>query len=514
MKKKILALLMVACMAVGMLAACGGNGDDTENKGSENKGTENVGGSEVGSEEDEAPELSKEVETLKMIMITVIGSTEEADQVEAKINEYIEPLIYANVEIEWLDLGEYFSTIIPRLIQGETIDILPTFGTFVPALTGQEALMPLDDLIKDYGKGIAESVGADYMKAGQINGTQYVIPTVAAFAQNDALLYRTDIVEELNLDLSNVKTLADLTPIFAAVKAAHPEMTMICANSATDPMLREWDWDGLGDEYGVLMNPTESTTVVNLFETEEYKEYITLMNEWYKAGYIQTDAAICTDSLSTIFETGLYFGTIAKDYPGNVEEKFGMSAYSFASIPLGDAISTTNLVTNNVMTIPENAEYPEKAMAFINLLYTDATLQNLFNYGIEGQHYQLVDGRADYMPGEFIMNAKYVSKYHIGNYTLGYEAASEPAGIYEEIKEFNKTSATSAALGFSYDSTEVADEITAIANVCAKYRRGLEAGSMDPSELDNFISELKAAGIDTVIAAKQAQLDAWLAAQN
>ena len=58
------------------------------------------------------------------------------------------------------------------------------------------------------------------------------------------------------------------------------------------------------------------------------------------------------------------------------------------------------------------------------------------------------------------------------------------------------------------------NEITACQNVKSKYANGLELGALDPNEaLPKFIDELKAAGIDTIVKEKQAQLDAWLAAQ-
>jgi len=518
MKKKLLAAALAACLALSTLAACGGS-DATSNTGSTGGNDAVTSGTEGGAEdvaEDvvEAPPLSEETEELKMIMLSVIGSVEEEDLVEEKINEIIEPQIHATVSIEWIDLGEYFNTIIARLASGEEIDVLPTFGTFLPALTGQEALMDITEYVSYYGQDIVASVGADYMKAGQINGAQYSIPIIAAYAQENALIYRTDIVEELGIDLSGVKSMEDLTAIFAEIHEKKPEITLICANSDNDPMLREFDWDGLGDEYGVIMNPTTSTEVVDLFETEEYKAYCELMHEWYQAGYIMTDAATTSDNLTTIFETGQYFGTIAKNYPGNIESKFSTSAYPFAAISISDPISTTNLVTNNVLAVPASSTHPEKSVAFMNILYSNADVQNLIMYGIEGQHYRLVDGRADYLEGEFIMSAKYVNKYMVGDYTLGYEAVTDPVGIHETIKEYNANSAASTALGFSYDSTDVANELTAIATVCAKYRRGLEAGSLDPeTELPKFIEELKAAGIDTVVAAKQEQLDAWLAQQ-
>ena len=56
------------------------------------------------------------------------------------------------------------------------------------------------------------------------------------------------------------------------------------------------------------------------------------------------------------------------------------------------------------------------------------------------------------------------------------------------------------------------NEITQLDNVCSKYQAGLETGTLDPEQyLPEFVSALKDAGLDKVIAEKQAQLDAFLA---
>jgi putative aldouronate transport system substrate-binding protein len=57
-------------------------------------------------------------------------------------------------------------------------------------------------------------------------------------------------------------------------------------------------------------------------------------------------------------------------------------------------------------------------------------------------------------------------------------------------------------------------EIAACNNVCAKYENALDCGELDPAVyIPIFMEELKKAGLDTIIAQKQAQLDAWLAAK-
>lgn len=512
MRKRVVSLLLTAVMCVGLLAGCGG-GSDT-NTG---KDTGNDSGNATVEEGDASTESGDPVE-LNMIMISMGLNLEDAGKVQDAINEYIQPKINATVNIEWLDMGDYFNQLNLKLTGGEVIDVLPTFGTFVSTLYAQEALMPVTEYLDSKGQGIVEAVGEEYMKAGYIDGELYAIPCIQSFAQNRVFWYRTDLAEQYGLDMSSVKTMEDLTAVFEQLHEADSSLTMIVSNNPNDPMLTTWLWDGLGDEYGVLMDAAGSMEVTNLYETEEYKELVTLMHEWYTKGYIQTDVATTADNMATLLGAGNAFGTIGKCWPGETETQSASCGYELAEIQLVAPIGTTSTVNNAVMTIPSTSENPEKAMEFINLLYTDSTLTNLLYYGIEGEHYQVVDeanGKVDYVEGQDMMTCKYVNKLQIGNQLIGYIESTDPDNLNTEIAEFNEGAEKSKALGFTFDSSSVANQLAALDTVVAKYRRGLEGGSLDPeTELPKFIEELKGAGIEDVIAEKQAQLDSWAEANG
>jgi putative aldouronate transport system substrate-binding protein len=83
------------------------------------------------------------------------------------------------------------------------------------------------------------------------------------------------------------------------------------------------------------------------------------------------------------------------------------------------------------------------------------------------------------------------------------------------MDQFNKSAKRSKALGFGFDPTPVKTEYAAVTNVVTQYKMPLETGSVDPDKvLPEFISKLKAAGIDKVIAEKQKQLDEWAKANG
>jgi len=78
--------------------------------------------------------------------------------------------------------------------------------------------------------------------------------------------------------------------------------------------------------------------------------------------------------------------------------------------------------------------------------------------------------------------------------------------------EQNKSAKTSVAMGFTFDSSNVKTEYTAVTNVIDQYLPGLICGSVDPTtEIPVFLQRLEEAGLGTIITEKQTQLDAWAA---
>ena len=67
-------------------------------------------------------------------------------------------------------------------------------------------------------------------------------------------------------------------------------------------------------------------------------------------------------------------------------------------------------------------------------------------------------------------------------------------------------------MGFSFDSSALKTQYTAVANVINQYLPGLMCGSVDPeTEIPKFVEALEGAGYKDILAAKQEQLDAWSA---
>lgn len=158
-------------------------------------------------------------------------------------------------------------------------------------------------------------------------------------------------------------------------------------------------------------------------------------------------------------------------------------------------------------------------MAFLNLMYEDQDIVNLFSWGVEGTHYVKVDGSdhmIKYPDGKDAASVGYNSlAWMFGNQFLSYVMQGNDPEIWKKTKEFNESAIPSKALGFIFDGAKVQTEYAAVSNVVTQYKLPLETGSVDPEKLlPEFIEKLKAAGIDKIIAEKQRQLDEWAKANG
>lgn len=468
----------------------------------------------------------KEVETVVFATWTIntVPSEEVIQSVEDAINAITVERDGIQVDLKLYPVFEYFNTVSLALQGGETIDVFTSYGNFNTCLA-QDMCYDITDLVKVHAPGAVELVGEDWLEATSQNGKIYGIPAWMPVALAANFLYRTDIAEELDLDMSGVTCLEDMTDIFAKVKEAHPEMYgLIGGIGRTGLTTTIQQVDYLGDDMyspaGVLIG--DSTTVVNLFETEEYKRVVTLAREWYEKGYIMQDLATTNLTNIEILGAGNAFAniTLQGSAPSVVaSSSSAQTGYPLDSFFFGESYLDTASVNTNTWCVSSTSKVPEAALRFMNLIYTDPEIINLIVYGIEGRDYVVQeDGSVAPPEGLDATSVPYPGFYILtGSWGMGdnYRMIGTTAEAIDWNVEATRSANPSAALGFTFDSSSVKNEYTAVNNVISQFYGALECGSVDPEvELPKFIQALKEAGIDTIIAEKQRQLDAWLAANQ
>ena len=315
------------------------------------------------------------------------------------------------------------------------------------------------------------------------------------------------------------------TEIFAKVKEAYPDMTPLYLQGSASAMRRFAFFDELADQFGVLdwEADHDSTTVVNEFETQTYRDVVMMLAEWYDAGYIYKDSATDTQGSGTMMKAGNTFSYPTAIKPGFLVEARASNGCDGYVMYFGQDIeggySTTNVSFYDT-GIASNSEDPEMAFKFISALYSDPDVMNFWQNGIEGVNYQVLeDGTAYYADGEDATNFKYHqnSGWFMGNQFISYvwNDGSKTPDYWSKLADHNTWADYSPAYGFMWDSSAYTTQLTALKNALDTYRPALETGSVGVDGVDATLKQLNdalyAAGLQEVMDAKQEQLDAWLA---
>lgn len=441
----------------------------------------------------------------------------DLEMIEEEINKITKEKIGCTVTLNGYTYGNLGDqqTLILSSPEEQWDVMLGQFRNGISGYVSKGQLTPLNSLLEEYGQDIIEVLGQEYLNAGAVDGERYLITTCRNLANQECIMFKKEIIDELGLadKVSEVDSYDDLTPIFDAIYEAHPEM-YVTASSGTKPNLIIQGLDGvdkLGDTLGVLMD-AQDPTVTNMFESEEYKAVCKLAKEWNDAGYIYPD--ITTDDSNNgqaMMANGLCASYFQTYKPGAIAENESLTKCELVAATVDHPLSVTTSVQNWGWCIPTNAKYPEEAMQFINLLFSDADLVNLLSYGVQDYHWT-IDEDGFVTDGEHTDGYSDKSTWKSGNAYIAEVWKGNDADLNEQLQNFNENAEKSVALGFGFNSEDYTAEYTALTSVINQYRMLLEWGFVDDVEatLDTFNKELYDAGLQTYMDAKQEQLNAFV----
>ena len=494
--KKLLTMLLCMVMGVSLLAGCSSSGTD----GTTVQKLENQG---------ESTEDPYEIVMAYFCMTNYA----DASLVEAAMSEITRKKINTTVKLLPLDVASYVEQMTLMLSGDEKLDMLLISQNFnMSSQIAQGQLVEITDMVDTYCKDAVEVIGKENLEGCKVNGVLYGLPPTKEYGVQYGVVMRKDLVEKYNIDTASIKTWEDLTDVLAVIKENEPDVyPLVSFDSATSisEMILGESFDLLQDKMGVVKLDDAGATVLNLFETEEYEQTLNLVRDWYTKGYIYQDIITTQETGSSLMSAGKAFAWLANMKPGYAEQESKNSGVELVQVNISEPIACTQDVAALQMGIARNCENVEKTLEFLNLLYTDKELMNLLTNGIEGTHYVVNDAGKITLP-EGVTDSGYVfNHWEIGNNFITYLWDSDVDNLWDMTAEFNKTTKKSPAFGLSFDLNAVSTEVAAVNSIMSQYRMVLEDGTVEPdSMLSEFRDKLKSAGIDEIIACKQAQIDA------
>lgn len=438
------------------------------------------------------------------------------EQISKALDEYVSPLIGGHVQLEFIELENYDQIFSKYDVSDRMPDVF-----FVPSAehlqTFQEhgRVLPIGNLLETYGQGILKEMGEEMLQPQIIDDEIYAVPCIHDLPTCNGFEYRVSIAEKYGLHMEEVKTFDDLTAVFQTLSEKAPDI-IPCSD------LYFQIWDPLSDSLGVLMDYGAFVQVTNLYASDFYKKYYEYVYQWREKGYLLSED-IGLLSGNRYVNSPEIFGKFTGFHPGLTYVDSAEAGEEIGCVQLTPSFlcsTNTGMMRSNSFAVSSSCSYPDIAMKFLNLMYTDPNVMNLLTYGIEGKHYQVIDeekGIISFADGADSDTSDYAQfrGYFWGNQFLTYVWESYPPDLWEQIKAFNQEAPHSVAYGFQYNVEPVQEETYACTQIVNFYEPLLEAGVGDLEELlEQFLEELEKAGIDSIIKEKQKQLDEFLAVKE
>ncbi|WP_339322934.1 ABC transporter substrate-binding protein [Paenibacillus sp. FSL W8-0194] len=459
--------------------------------------------------------------TVNLIYYTIGEPDKDLKLVNDKINEILAKKI--GVTITYVKVGwqEYEDRLNTMISAGTPFDV--AFAQDFTGYAKRGAWLRLDDYLSTAGKEMYEVIDPVFWQGVRMDdGGIYGIPTNKELAVRQQWTYPDELVKKYDIDITKYNTLESLEPLLRMIKQKEPDYLPMELDKDSQNFFALDGYEYVIDKKLPLMVKSldPNAPVVNIFETKEARQVLNTLRRYYKAGYINEDAALRENQ--KLKRGSKLFWKASDGGPLAVNSWSKDRGYKVVANAVTPELVTTESLRGGIMAVSAETKHPVESIKFLNLLNTDPEVRNLFNYGIEGVHYSL-DENGQVVPippkdtsGNAIPDESpgYTGvTYTQGNWfilkTMGGDFP-DPLNKWDQFRSSNARVVKSSMLGFTPDLSMMPIQMQNIEMVWQKYYPSLMTGSVDiDTELPKFNQELKQAGIDKVRAEVQKQLDAW-----
>lgn len=497
-RKRSLAVLLSLLAAASSLTACTG-GETTQSQSPAQ--SQNQAGDT--SEEAQSGDAELEEASLKWYFVGGFPQTDQ-ERIFGEVNKLLKERINATCEFVALGWGDYENKMNVVISSGQDYDVCYTSDFMNPYAknVGKGAFAPLDDLLKEYAPETYASIDEAYWDAIRVNGKIYGVINQQVFARTPAVTIPKELAETYGFDLETLDgDLDNLTPFLDKVHADHPELAVRVGGVTTS-----FDTLVAQGTPGAVRMDDETLTVFNQFKSEEFLHSAEVLRQWNAKGYTHGEEFLV--SLPTVVPGKLIYSAEVDGAYKPSNPTTNTAGIEVITIPFDKPTITTGGIVATMQAISANSKNKERAMMMLEIFNTDQDAYMLLNYGIKGEHWDTdeegfldttLEASANYSPG---VNWMFATNF------MQIPYANEGLDIWERTKTFNAEAEKSVALGFSFDSEPVKNEIAKCSVIGEEYA-GLKYGIYSEEEVAQMVQEMDDAGADVIIAELQRQLDAW-----
>jgi putative aldouronate transport system substrate-binding protein len=508
MKKRIFILLTAGLLIAGLVTGCGGaqttQAATTQAAATTAAATTAAEATTIAATTTAAATTAAPAaEATTVIWYAPGDKAEEHDMVINELNKKLADRVNAKLDFRIITFGEFGDKMRLATTSGENFDLMYTsswLNSFVDNVA-RSALLPLDDLISEYGKDLYNSIPEWVFDAGRAGSALYGIPNYQMIGSYYGIYLQKEYVEKYGLDPKSITKFEDLEPFFKQILENEPNLYPLQKYQSP----KYWPiYEYLPGELSIRK---DDATLKILPKWEAFEEEWRYSNYLYKEKIIRQDILTMGDD-SADRAANRYVGVLNIAKPGGDAEMTANHKKEYILIPTSDCYINYDSGVSTMTAISSTSKHPEETMKLYNVIYTDKEIFNMLLFGLEGTHYKKT-GESRIEPVE---NSKYFyggNAWAYGNQLLAYYLPGQEDGTWEETERLLNTAVVSPLRGFYFDPSPVQAELAQ----CDAVLKEFDNQQYVATDIDAFISDitnkLKAAGMETVVAEFQKQVDAW-----
>lgn len=401
MKKRLSLLAMLLIAGLLLLAACGSD-DDTS-------------ASEEGT--DDAPDTSEEEtdSSDEPITLTFFNADGEEKSFDDPVAQKITEETGVTLEIDY-PVGGNDEAIPLMIASGDYPDLIFAKGD-IGMLIDAGGVIKLDDLIEERGDNLQAMYGdqLDRLRNSKENPGIYTVGTFAVqearWETSGTFQIQLDVLRELGYP--EINTLEEFEAALTEYYEMYPEID----GQRTLPLSllgSDWRWlitvgnpagfaAGMPDDGQWYVDPDTGEATYKFLEPE-FREYFKWLNGMHDKGLLDPEsfthtydtyiAKLSSGRVLSVADQGWNIGDAV-----NALRADGMEERTFAPLPvtINEDYQHPDLLDRGYLggwgiSITSSAEDPERAFDFLDWMASEEA-QILLNWGIEGENYDIVDGR-------------------------------------------------------------------------------------------------------------------------
>lgn len=550
--KKLVALLLSLALVLS-LGACGGNGgSSTSSEASPSSTTEESGAAAESGDESQAETAETGEFQLPIVDEPTTLSYFVADDSNAAImttdwndNEFYQEMerrTGVHLEFEMVSSADYQTNFNLMIASGNLADMIYVGASYyaegVDAAIDDGYFLDLTDLVDEYMPNYEKIRTSDIQYELLSTTDSGRLGAVYELRQSKqgpwlGLWIRQDWLDDLGLDTP--VTFDDYHEVLTAFKNE---------KGATAPLIL--NFSGSDGEFGTMSGGLNVLNSWQLDETgkvnfgpymDAWKEYVTIMHQWYTEGLIDPDFMATDERTADMAKvvtgaSGLFAAlyTMPSVYEAASEDpNMNLAPVNPPVMNEGDEghIRLRDSYTSGNTAISADSENWEVALRWLDYLYTDEGAL-LANYGVEGDTFEFnEDGEPEFTDKILANENGWTMTQTVASYLCPSAGIAnwsdwtrELAGVpekdqacYDVWSEFSDDWRLPSSVTLTQEeSTERAALYADISTIVKEQTAQFISGALDiESNWDAYISALEASGMERAIEITQAAYDRYLA---